>query len=72
MALGKDAAVRTSLSHCCVRVIPKMVWIQQWEEHISSRMMREQWGDEETITTKLMRRRLEWLGHLARMTPERI
>ena len=34
--------------------------------------MREQWGDEDTITTKLMRRRMEWLGHLARMTPERI
>ena len=45
---------------------------QQWEEHISSRMMREQWGDEETMTTKLKRRRLEWLGHLVRMTPERI
>ena len=42
---------------------------QQWEEHISARMMKEQWGDEETIPTKLMRQRLEWLGHLARMTP---
>ena len=31
-----------------------------------------EWEDEETITTKRMRRRLEWLGHLARMTPERI
>ena len=45
---------------------------QQWEEHISSKMMREQWGDEVTITTKLMRQHLEWLGYLARMTPERV
>ena len=29
--------------------------------------MREQWGDHKTIETKLARRRLEWLGHLARM-----
>ena len=58
--------------HCCIHTILGITCTQQWEEDISSRMMREQWGDEETITTKLMRRRLEWLGHLARMTPERI
>ncbi len=58
--------------HCCIRTILGITCTQQWEEHISSRMMREQWGDEETITSKLMRKQLEWLGHLARMTPERI
>ena len=30
-------------------------------------MMRNRWGDEENITTKLMKERLEWLGHAARM-----
>ena len=57
--------------HRCICTILEITCTQQWEEHISSRMMRVQWGDEETITTKLMRRRHEWLGHLARMTPER-
>ena len=38
---------------------------RQWEERISSEKVREQWGDVETITEKLMKRRLEWLGHLA-------
>ena len=34
--------------------------------------VREQWGDVETIETKLMKRRLEWLGHLARMKDHRL
>ena len=38
-----------------------------WEERISLASVRGMWGDVETITTKLMRRQLEWLGHLARM-----
>ena len=35
-------------------------------------MIRKRWGDEETITTKLMKRCLEWLGHVARMPNSRI
>ena len=44
----------------------------QWEERISARSLREIWGDEETVSSKVMRRRLEWLGHLARMPDERM
>ena len=29
------------------------------------------WDDPETITEKLMKRRLEWLGHLVRMVNDR-
>ena len=32
---------------------------------MSSATVREKWGDIETVDTKLMRRHLEWLGHLA-------
>lgn len=32
--------------------------------HLSGR---ELWGDKDTVETKIMRKRLEWLGHLARM-----
>ena len=35
-------------------------------------MVREQWGDVETIETKLVKSRLEWLGHLARMQDHRL
>ena len=34
---------------------------------ITSREIRNRWGDSETIAMKVMRRRLEWLGHVARM-----
>ena len=40
---------------------------QQWEQHIISVMVRQHWGDMEIIATKLRRRCLEWLGHVARM-----
>ena len=37
--------------------------------------MRQRWGDSDTISQKVTARRLEWLGHLARMdetrTPQR-
>ena len=36
---------------------------------ISSVMVKEQWGDVETIETKLV---LEWLGHLARIQAHRL
>ena len=31
--------------------------------------VRRKWGDEETAADKVKERRLEWLGHLARMPP---
>ena len=34
--------------------------------------MRRRWGDEETAAEKVRRRRLEWLGHVARMSDHRI
>ena len=30
------------------------------------------WGDTESVTTKVTRRRLQWLGHLARMPDHRL
>jgi hypothetical protein len=51
-----------------VLVIPRG---STWEEWISSAAVREKWGDVETITTKLMGRHLEWLGHLARIISSR-
>ena len=53
--------------HRCVRSVLGITNWQQWKEHISSRTVREKWDDVESISTKLMKRRLEWLGNLARM-----
>ena len=41
--------------HRCIRSVLGISNEQQWEEHISSEMLRKRWGDEETITTKLMK-----------------
>ena len=61
-----------SFHHRCIRSALGITNQQQWRERISSEMVRKRWGDEETITTKLLKRRLEWLGHVARMPNYRI
>ena len=45
---------------------------QQWKEHISSRRLVAAFGMEETMLHLLMRQRLRWLGHIARMEPSRM
>ena len=58
--------------HRCIRTILAITSHQQWELHITSEMTRELWGDLETVTAKVIKRRLEWLGHVARMPNQRI
>ena len=40
---------------------------QQWEQHITNEAVQRKWGDHgpKTITSKVIRRGLEWLGHVA-------
>ena len=45
---------------------------QQWKERISLRRLAAAFGMEETIMHLLMKQRLWWLGHLARMEPSRM
>ena len=52
----------------CVKAALKITTKQQWEQHITSVMVRQHWIDEETIATKPRQRRLEGLGRVARMT----
>ena len=40
-------------------------------QHITSQSIRQQWGDSETVAEKVSKRRLEWLGHLARIPDHR-
>ena len=69
--LRKDLKKMNTFHHRCVRTVLGITR-RQWEERLSSEKVREQWGDVETITEKLMKRRLEWLSHLARMPNCRI
>ena len=45
---------------------------QQWEERITSAEVRRKSGEEETVAEMVMRRGLEWLGHVARMPDHKI
>ncbi|XP_065896190.1 uncharacterized protein [Dysidea avara] len=63
---------------CVLNVLLTILGIsrkKQWEQHITSEATRHMWDDPETISEKLIRHQLEWLGHLARMgdsrTPKR-
>ena len=58
--------------HRCIRSILGITNRQQWVQSITSCDIRQRWGDLETIEDKLIKRRLEWLGHLARMSNKRI
>ena len=61
-----------SLHHRCLRTVMGISNKRQWEERISSASVREKWGDLEVMEVRLMRRCLEWLGHLARMPNHRL
>ena len=60
-----------SFHHRCIRTVLGVTNRQQWELHITSQMTREQWGDVETVATKVAKRRLQWLGHVAQMPNHR-
>ena len=58
--------------HRCIRTILGISNRQQWSERITMTEVRRRWGDEETVGEKIQKRRMEWLGHLARMPNHRL
>ena len=60
------------LRRYCIRTVMGISNRQQSKDGISSEQEHERWGDTETITTRLKKRRLEWLGHLAVMPDHRM
>ena len=58
--------------HHCIHIMLGVTRKQQWEQHITSTQMRALWGDQETVDTQIVKRRLEWLGHVARMPDHRM
>ena len=70
--LMKHGRKLNSFHHRCFRVILGISNRQQWSEHITITEVRRRWGDMETIVDKIRLKRLEWLGHLARMADNRM
>ena len=58
--------------HQCIRTVMDINRKQQREEKITSEELRTRWGDPLAMSDKVRVRRLEWLGHLARMDDARL
>ena len=56
----------------CVRSMAGVSKYQQWKERISSRQLAVAVGMQESMSGILMKYRLNWLGHLARMEHSRL
>ena len=69
--LRKHRRKLDSFHHRCLRTILGISNRQQWAQRITSQEVRRRWGDPATVSEKVTARRLEWLGHLARMPESR-
>ena len=56
----------------CIHSILGITRARAWAEHISNAELLALWGDTDTIEEQLAHRRLEWLGHVARMEDSRM
>jgi hypothetical protein len=69
----RDAVRKLEVFHNrCLRGILGITTEQQRIEHISSVQVAKRFGMEESLEDIVIRRRLCWLGHVARMSEERI
>ncbi|XP_065197534.1 uncharacterized protein LOC135829055 [Sycon ciliatum] len=50
-----------------IRMVLGVSRARQMDEHVTTLQVRQWWGDMEQVSDKVRRRRLQWLGHLARM-----
>ena len=70
--LRKHEKKLNTIHHRCIRTILGISNRKRWTEYITMEEIRRRWGDKELITEKVKKRRLEWLGHLARMPDHRL
>ena len=70
--LKKHNRKLNTFHHRCIRISVGISNRQQWSEHITMTEVRRRWGDMDLIVDKIRMKRLEWLGHLARMADNRI
>ena len=70
--LKRDLQQLDYFHHNNIRTILAVSRAQQWNDHVTNAELRERWGDLLTLSDKLRCRRLEWLGHLARMPDDRV
>ena len=70
--LRRDEHRLDAFHHQCLRIL---LGVSRWDQelqHISNGELRKRWGDSDLLFDVLRRRRLQWLGHAARMPSERL
>ena len=70
--LHRDVHRLSSFYTSCVRSILGITRRDIWQTHLADRELFALWGDQRPLPVLLMQRRLEWLGHVARMPDERV
>lgn len=70
--LRKDEARIDQFHHRCLRIILGVSRLDQELEHITNTDLRKRWGSNDLLSDVLRHRRLQWLGHVARMPDERL
>ena len=70
--LRKHEKKLNTFHHRCIRIILGISNQWQWSEQITMGEVGMRWGDEELAAEKVRKRRLEWLGHVARMPDHRL
>ena len=71
--LKSELAALSAFHLRCISAILALGRRDTWDFHINRKTILEAWNrrDPVDITTRVLRRRLEWLGHLARMDGDR-
>ena len=70
--LKADSRRLDAFHHRCIRTILAIPRSQQQSDRITSAQLRRHWGDPVPLSVKMRHRRLEWLGHVARMSEDRV
>ena len=61
-----------SFNNRCLRSIKGINRLEQWKQHLSTQQIRLDVGFESSMEELVMKRRLRWLGHIARMPANRL
>ena len=70
--LQQDVRQLEKFHHHCIATILGVSRRSRWQNRISNASLRSEWGAEASIAQTICYRRLEWLGHLARMPSSRL
>ena len=62
----------TTFHNRCVRTILGVSKFQQWQNHITTQQLSGQFGLYWSIADFVLKQRLQWLGHLGRMSCDRL